>query len=254
MDLSAITQQLSSSHCEGTPFPTEKQQILGKSRALTTAASVTAVCGSSRIWGRRFSECGNGRVTEPTQEMGRGTAGALLCCPRGCSEMVLLGEIGSGFAAAPGQPGAGIQGRIGLFCRSYLYGDKTRLATTLHRHWRGRTPLPPNPIRVSGLDSHKGSSCIPAQHQTPSSVSSPSIPVLSPRSPPRHPAASYPCSHPGSSRGDSCQPPAQPGASFGGQTRAARPGPGHGGGCSGWGGGGLRGHGPSWGQRWQSSH
>lgn len=43
MDLSALTRQLSTGRWEGTPFSMGKQQIIGKSCALTRAASVTAM-------------------------------------------------------------------------------------------------------------------------------------------------------------------------------------------------------------------
>lgn len=119
MDLSATTQQLSTSRCEGTPFSVAKQQIIGKSCALTTAASVTATgerrdLGTEVFWAWEWSGDtahtgdGEGARREPGPAA-HGAApecfcgeksGMVLLLLRGSPELEFGDELGS-WAAVP---------------------------------------------------------------------------------------------------------------------------------------------------------
>lgn len=236
MGLSAITQQLSTSHCEGTPFSTEKQQIIGKSCALTTAASVTAMgeqqdLGTEVFWAWEWSGDsantgdGEGAQREPCSA-GHGAARKWFYCEK--SRMVLLLFRGSPVL----EFGDGLGSSAAVIFM--FYGGKIWVPQ-LSRDV-GEAGSPPPPQTPSGpLDyaPHNGNSCIPAKHQIPFST------LLAPLSPcPQiSPRALHclltPCFHPGELVAfgvtTATTPPAQPATACRRQTQAGHPGPGHGG-------------------------
>lgn len=186
MDLSAIIQQLSTSHCEGTPFSMEKQQIIGKSSALTTAASVTATgeqrdLGTEDFWAWEWSgdRANTGDGEEAQREpcsAGHGAArklfyweksGMVLRLFRGSLELEIGDELGSSAAVTF------------MEVKSVWSQLSTDIGGAGHRR------PPPTPSGSLYCAPHNGDSYMPAKHQTHFPVSS--CPRISPHSAPLPP-------------------------------------------------------------------